>query len=174
MSLDDKDKDKLKKKIVIDEQDSEDESGQGTTGGGASGQIEFKDFLANAANLRDDLLPADEKRRLLSVHQDAHELNVQKQKDIREQRQAVKDGKISLQTFQNGLMGAGMNAQYKTNPVLANKAQFSGIDRQVNALPTENIADTNDANRNELENQYRLRYAPESAPRFNPKPQFRQ
>jgi hypothetical protein len=175
---DEKDEDKYKKKngLIDSKQDTEGDSGEsGESGqGGKSGQIEFKDFLA-AERLRDDILPADEKRRLLSVHKDFHDLLVKKQKELRDQRQAVKDGKISLQAFRQGLTGKGIGgSQYKENPALKDKAQFSGIDRQVNQLPNDYISDTNEANRNELEleNKLQLRYAPQNAPRFNPKPQF--
>lgn len=149
-----------------------DEDERGTEQGGAGGKIEFRDFLSTGENKRDDLLSPEEKKRLLAVHQGEHEDRVKKQKELSEQRKALKDGKIPLQTYRQGLM-AGMSSQYKVNPVLANKAQFSGIDRQVNALPNENIAETNEEKRNELENQYRLRYAPQSAPKFHPKPQYR-
>lgn len=147
------------------------ESGtEGESGtGGKSGQIEFRDFLATHDQTRDDQLPFEEKKRLLAVHKDTHEMRVKKQKELRDQRQAVKEGKISLQTYRQERGG-----QEKGNhPILANKAQFSGIDRKVTALPNENIAETNEDKRNELEYQYRLRYAPENAPRFHPKPQFR-
>lgn len=172
MSLDE---DKYKKQILTN-QEIEDESGEGGTSGtgegaaGASGQIAFKDFLATE-RLREDLLP-EELRRLLSVHQDTHELNVKKQKDLREQRQAVKEGKINLQAYRNGLGGGGANSNYRPNPVLADKAQFSGIDRQVNQLPTDNAANTNEGDRDKLENEYRLRHALTPQPSFNPKPQF--
>lgn len=172
MSLDDEDK---KSKIMHTDEDTEGTQGtEGDSGtGGQSGQIEFKDFIGTGERLRDDLLPADEKKRLLSVHKDTHEIRVKKQKELRDQRQSLKDGKIPLQTYRQGVMGTGMNSQYKANPVLANKAQFSGIDRQVNTLPTENVADTNDALRDKLENQYRKTYVPQYAPTFNPKPQYR-
>lgn len=147
---------------------SDDESGSG----GKSGHIEFRDFLSGPGSLRDDQLPIDEQKRLLSVHNTTHEGRVKKQKELREQRKALKEGKIPLRDYRQGLQ-AGMSSQYKVHPTLADKAQFSGVDRQINSLPNENIAETNEANRNELENQYRLRHQPEAAPKFNPKPQFR-
>ena len=36
--------------------------------------------------MRDDLLTGDEKRRLLSVHENAHQAVVKKQKEMREER----------------------------------------------------------------------------------------
>ncbi|VVC77283.1 hypothetical protein AQUSIP_26100 [Aquicella siphonis] len=148
---------------------SGDDEGTGSSGG-QSGQIEFHDFLATGANLRDDLLPFEEQKRLLSTHKDLHEAKVKQQKEKRDQYKDLKNGKVPLKAFREGLMASGLNAQYKANPILANKAQFSGIDRQVNALPTENLAETNQDKRDELLNElkYRLGYQP--APAFNPKP----
>lgn len=176
MSADDEDKDK-KTKLHRDDEKTEDESGQtgesgesGDSGqGGQAGQVEFRDFLASDQHLREDLLP-DEKRRLLSVHSGLNEANVKKQKTKRDQYKALKEGKTKLQDYRQGLTGTGANSPYRPHRILANKAQFSGIDRQVNALPNENVADTNEADRNELEQQYRLRYQPEMQPKFHPKP----
>jgi len=157
------DEKKLKGKI-----NQEDDSDGETGTGGKSGHIEFRDFLAPAERQRDDLLPFDEKKRLLSVHNTTHEGRVKKQKTLREQRKEVKEGKVALQTYREGLSAS--NSSYRAHPVLSHQAQFSGVDRQVNAVPTENIAETNDENRNNLENQYKLRFAPQNAPKFNPKP----
>jgi hypothetical protein len=161
-------------KSKFNQNDDEKSGDSGESGeGGQTGQIEFRDFLAPAERFREDLLPPEERKRLLSVHKDIHELRVKKQKELRDQRQLLKDGKIPLQSYRQGLMGTGMNAQYKANPILTNKAQFSGIDRQVNFLPTEYVADTNPEQRNDLEYRYRLSYMPENAPRFHPKPLYR-
>ena len=157
-----------KKKDLNTQENGESDSGAS----GASGRVAFRNFLDGAAEVRDDLLPPEEIRRLLSVHKDVHAIEVKKQKALQDQRKAMKEGKISLQSYRQGMQGAGMHSQYKVNPILANKAQFSGIDRQVNALPTENMAETNEAQRNELENEYRLRFAPGMTPVFHPKPQF--
>ncbi len=164
---------KYKKTALLQHEldETEGESGQtGTSGtGGQGGQIEFKDFLASTDSVRDDLLSGEEKKRLLSVHETVHESRVKKQKALQEHRQAVKEGKISLQDYRQGL-GNNASSQYKINPALADKAQFSGIDRQENPLPNENIADTNQDKRQELDLQYRLRYQPQNAPKFNPRP----
>lgn len=166
---------KYKKNSLLHELDeTETGSDSGETGaasgtGGQSGQIEFKDFLASTENVRDDLLSGEEKKRLLSVHENVHEARVKKQKALKEQRQAVKEGKISVQDYRQGLGNSG-HSQYKINPILADKAQFSGIDRQENPLPNENIAETNQEQRQELDLQYRLRYQPQNAPKFNPRP----
>lgn len=145
---------------------SDDETGQG----GKTGAIEFKDFLASGQYKRDDQLPPDKIKQLLASHSSTHEGVVRKQKDLMQQRQDVKNGKISVQAYRQGMSGANMRSEYKSHPVLSNKAQFSGMDPQVNTLPEEHNAKTNDDLRNELQLQYSLKYAPENAPKFNPKP----
>lgn len=166
--------DKLKKKLLDTAEDS-DNSGQADDGSdsstGTQSGIVFREFIGSAPS-REDLLPPDEKKRLIIVHQDLHEVRVKKEKSLREDRKALKEGKITVESYHQG-MSSGFQSQYKINPILADKAQFSGIDRQVIPLPSENVAETNQENRNELEHQYRLRYAPDSAPRFNPKPIYR-
>lgn len=171
MSQDD---DKNKKPKLLPEQLIDDESGRGTDEGsggkgGKGGGIEFREFITSGERLRDDLLTGDEKRRLLSVHEGQHEGVVKKQKSTRDQRKQLKEGKVSLPAYRQGLASQG-GSQYKSHPVLSQKAQFSGIDRQVNSLPTENVADTNQEKRDELQYQYNLVHRPENAPRFNPKP----
>lgn len=166
-----------KKRLLNQDSDSGDSGDTGESGkggkGGKRGEVEFKAFISLGEKGRDDLLPPDEKRRLLSTHKDTHELRVKKQKDLIDKRHAVKEGKMPLQEYRDGLRANNPASQYKTNPVLANKAQFSGMDRQVNSLPNENLADTNNAKRDELTYQYQLRYQPENAPKFNPRPQYR-
>lgn len=148
-------------------QDDGDTGTGGTGTGGKSGQVEFREFISSGGETRDDLLTGEEKKRLLSVHKDIHESNVKKQKSLRERRQDVKNGKITLDQYRQEKQPG---SQFKANPILRDKAQFSGQDPQVNSLPDQNIADTNEADRNELEFALRLRNAPQSAPRFNPKP----
>jgi hypothetical protein len=161
-----------KKKIINNIPPEETEGGEsGESGeGGKSGAIEFHDFTINLENIRDDLLSPEDKRRLISTHKDTHELRVKSQKDKRDQYKALKSGQIPLQTFREG-KGAGMNALYKANPVLAAAAQFGGIDKQVNALPTENLAETNQDKREELVNELSHRLGYRAQPKFNPKPQ---
>lgn len=133
--------------------------------GGKGGAIEFRDFLA-PERLRDDLLPADEKKRLLIVHRETHEIRVKKQKEQSEIRKALKEGRIPPQAYQQGLRQG--DRPYKVHPISL-KAQFSGIDRQVIALPTEHIAETNQEKKEELQYQYNLHYQPEMARRYIPK-----
>ncbi len=164
--------DKYDKKKILNIPNEETEGGESGDAGGKSGAIEFHDFLANAESIRDDLLSPDDKKRLISSHKDTHELRVKSQKNKRDQYKAVKSGQIPLQTFREGKgAGMGMNA-FKANPVLADSAQFSGsTDKQVNALPTENLAETNEDKRDELVNELRHRLGYQAQPKFAPKPQ---
>lgn len=142
--------------------DGDDSSGQG-------GKIEFHDFVTGPANLRDDQLPADELRRLLAIHKDATEDRVKKQKELRDLRKEQKAGNKLRQTGQG--LSAGMSSQYPPHPILSDK--FRGADPTVNPNPSENIAQTNEANRNELQQKYQLTHQPQLKPgqQFNPKPQ---
>lgn len=157
------------KKKPLNESDTEGEGGSGTSTGGQGGKIAFRDFLATGQNLRDDLLPFEEKKRLIAAHQDIHEIKVKQQKEKRDHYKDLKNGKIALNTFR-GLMGKGASSAFKPNPILANQAQFSGIDKQVTSLPTENLAETNDDKRNELLNELKYQLGYEARPTFNPKP----
>jgi hypothetical protein len=162
-------KDKRKKTSNITDK-TDDESGAS----GSGSEIAFRDFIGTGDHRRDDLLPASEKRRLLSVHKDTHELRVKTQKEKRDLRDAVKNGKIPLSEYRQGMgMGEGMRSLYKANPALKDKAQFSGIDRQENMLPTENMAATNEEQRNELQNRLENRLTNTPKPGFNPRPQYR-
>ncbi len=168
-------KDEKKKIFNINTNDPEKEGGGeegGESGeGGKSGSIEFHDFLSTGENIRDDMLSRDEIRRLLSTHKDSNELRVKSQKDKRDDYKKLKEGKMALQVFRetHGI-GAGRSA-FRANPALRDKAQFSGVDRQVNALPTENMADTNQEKKDELLNELRHRLGYAATPKFNPKPQ---
>ena len=84
----------------------------------------------------------------------------------------VKEGKITLEAYRKNRQGYGQGGEsrYKNHPMLSDKAQFSGIDPQVNAVPNLNEAETNQDKRNELQYQYNLVFRPENAPKFNPKP----
>lgn len=154
--------------IDSDREETGGESGSGS--GGQGGKIGFVDFLDTHADRRDDLLPESEKKRLLLIHKDVNEKNVKQQKEKLEQNKNVKDGKITLGSYRAG-MGGGGSSPFKENPALQG-AQFTGVDKQVIGLPTENMAVTNEEKRDELLNQnelrYRLGYQP--APKFNPKP----
>jgi hypothetical protein len=177
------DEDKRKKYLLLNaEEDETGEDGSGTSTGAAGSGVEFHDFLAPQP-AREFPLSLSDQRRLLAMHDEVHKNNVLKQKSIKEDRKQIREKNVKVGAHRWGYgtgigtgtgVGGGQN-QYKNHPTLSNKAQFSGIDKQINPLATDNVSDTNNADRNELQNQYTLRYAPELAPglRFNPKPQFR-
>lgn len=150
-----------KKKHFLSDEETGDDSGSTGTSGGAAGQIEFRDFLAGSESLRDDLLPPEEKRRLLAVHQSEHEQRVKKQKEKRDLLNSVKDKKIPLKTYREGLMGSN---PYKVH-FLSSTVQFgSGItDKNMNSVPNENNAETNNEKRKELQLNYDLVNRPELA-----------
>lgn len=159
--------DKFKKNLINQlppkrgyDPDEEDDSGDS----GKGGQIEFRDFLSTGDSF--EKLPPEELRRLLAVHADEHESRVKKQKELDDFRNDLRDGKIPMEDYRQG-MGAG-NSEYAAHPVLS--AKFSGADPQVISLPSENQANTNEGDRNELQQEYKLRYAPQFTPTFNPKP----
>jgi len=144
----------------------EEEGGQG----GKSGEIEFHDFLQPAPQ-RDDFLPANQEKPLLREADRLHREHVKKEKAKRENYKALKTGRIAEQAFRQGLRGGTGRSLYQAHPILSNKAQFSGItDVTVTPDPTNNKnTDTaNEADRNELENQYRLRLGYEPRPKSTP------
>jgi len=150
--------------------EDDEETGSGTIGGG-TGEIEFRYHDAMGVPTRDDLLPPAEIKRLLTVHNDVHKERVQKQKVEREQRAAVKEGRYVAPTAaqtQKGLRGSG-SSQYKKHPI-SDKAQFSGIDKQVVGIANLNEANTNDEMKEALENQLENRLQHRAAPSFNPRP----
>lgn len=168
MASDDKyDKNKLKNIHYLNP-DHEDDDETGTGSGGQSGGIDFVDFLSNPESIRDDLLSPEQKKQLLSNHQDINEDKVKKQKSKRDDYKALKDGKTNLQAFRAEKRG---DNAYKTNPILAASAQFSGaVDKQVNPNPQENNAETNNEKKNELRLNHDLKHDNKPAPQFNPTP----
>lgn len=158
------------KKIII--QDEEEGSQTGESGqGGVAGEIRFRYKDAMSIDPRDDALSPSEAKRLLAVHKDLHKSYIDKQKQTRKERKQLKEGRASLTSRHDvTARGAGKGRRYspyKRHPI-SSKAQFSGVDKQISGLPTENLAETNEQKRNELQNQNRLTY--QNAPRFNPKP----
>jgi hypothetical protein len=147
-----------------------DEEGQGGEGGqtgsgGKSGEIGFR---IQTEIFRDDLLHPGEIKRLLQIHSEAHKEFVNKQKILRKERAALKEGRKDYSAQQRGTHSGGTTvSRYKKHPI-SNKAQFSGIDKQVSTLPSENEAETNEKLRNDLENRYNHRLQPTR--QFNPKP----
>jgi len=138
-------------------------------GSGQGSNIQYRDFTEMDTR-REDQLPPDELKRLLSIHQDAQEDRVKKQKELRDVRKAQKEGKKAGKEYGQGL-SAGMQSQYPPHPILSEK--LKGADPQVNPNPNDNMVQTNEANRDELQNKYQLRHQPQLAnrPKFNPTPQ---
>lgn len=142
------DKNKYQNKQVND-----DDTGQG----GRSGQIEFVDFIG--------INSKEETKRVQAMHQGVHEAIVKKQKASIEALQAVKDGKVPLQTYHQGLgMGGGGSTGNKAGHPLSKAAQFSG-DAKINPIPSEYAGVTNEGEQQEADNKFELRYAPQNAPR---------
>lgn len=148
------------------------QSDEGEGGSGQAGGIAFRDFVTGTSQQRDDQLLPDELRRLRAVHNTAHELRVKKQKEVRVERENVKNGKVTLADYRQS-KAAELSSKYPPHPLLANKAQFSGVDKQENQVPSLSETQTNDENRNELENRYEKKYQPEMGKKFHPKPQYR-
>jgi hypothetical protein len=170
------DPDKNKKNTINYDLNEEDDSGQGSfggtgdeSGGGIGGKIHFR--FRDAASLppRDDVLPITEIKRLLIVHGELHKERVDKQKQTRKERAALKEGKKLATHGQQQRQGFGGSARFKQHPI-ANKAQFSGIDKQVTGLPTEFDAETNAEMQDRLENRLQNRLQHQNVPRFNPTP----
>jgi len=152
-------------------QEEADESGDSGHSGGSSG-VEFR-FDISPGERRDDLLSAEELKRLLKVHHDLHYDLVKKQKIERKNRNEIKEGKrpkVSNE-YAVGNSGFGMNQGGKPHPI-SQKAYFSGIDKQVIGLQSENAANTNEGQKNELEARLELknRLQHRNAPKFNPTP----
>ena len=152
------------KKININDHDTEDEGGSGTQGS----HIGFTDFISSGES-RDDLLSEAEIRNRLAAHPAAHESRVKAQKNAKEISNDLKNG-VSPQTYGQGLRGQGMNSSFKEHHLARTKQFGSGADKKVNAVPNINDSRTNETQRSEPENQFRLRHAPNATPSFNPKP----
>ena len=105
------------------------------------------------------------------IQSERHKTHVDKQKKTRKERQEIKSGRKKTSTHSARRHGAagGRYSPYKKHPI-SDRAQFSGIDRQVIASPADNISETNAEKRQELEYHYKLRHRPQAAPRFNPTP----
>jgi hypothetical protein len=151
-------------------QDQDDESGDSGHLGGSG--VEFH-FDISPGERRDDLLSTEELKRLLKVHHDLHYDLVKKQKIERKNRNEIKEGKrpTVANDYSIGNSGFGANQGGKQHP-LTQKAYFSGIDKQVIGLQSENVANTNEGQKNELEARLELknRLQHKNAPKFNPTP----
>lgn len=146
------------------------EGGSGASGGGQTGKIAFTFHDAMQVPSRDDLLPANEIRRLEFVHKDTHKEWVTKQKHTRIERTARKEGHPTQRLpaqYQVGYGGGGGGvSKYKKHPI---SDKFRGMaDPQVNGVPDLNDAQTNSELKDKLENQLRNRL--QNTPKFNPRP----
>ncbi|MDR3477352.1 MAG: hypothetical protein P4M14_04905 [Gammaproteobacteria bacterium] len=165
-------------KDLINEEDDKIGTGTSTGGtgtGGSTGEIAFRYKDPLSGPTRDDLLPAAEIKRLLSVHKEIHKGRVEKQKMARDERAAKKDGRYIpptvLQQIRKGLGGggAGGSSKYKKHPI-SDKAQFSGIDKQVVGIAAINEAHTNEDVKDALDNKLENRLQNRATPKFNPRP----
>lgn len=162
-------------KKIVKNQNILDEEKSGSSGS-STGEIHFRYKDAMSVEPRDDVLPPSEIKRLLTVHKEIHKERVNKQKLARKERKALKEGRVARVAV-NGVRagrgggGGGRYSPYKQHPI-TQKAQFSGMDKQVIGLPSENQAQTNeelrDALENRLQNRNELRH--QNTPKFNPKP----
>src|SRR3990167_7225091 len=125
-------------------QREDEDSGTGSVGGA----IEFHDFISVNNHLREEKLPPDVIKDLQSRHKRKHEALVEKQKKERDYRHDVKEGKVTPEMHKQNK--AERNSGFPPHPTLSDKAQFSGIDKQENQIPTNSETQTNDADRNEL------------------------
>jgi hypothetical protein len=151
--------------------DDERDDTQGGGSGQGGGKTGTKGFRVQLEISRDDLLAPNEIKHLLKIHQEYHKTHVDRQKLLRKERAALKEGRKDLVAQYRSQLGLGSGSggvsPFKKHPI-SNKAQFSGMDRQTSILPTENTAETNSEMRNDLENRYNHRHQPK--PGFNPKP----
>lgn len=150
---------------------NEDEFEDEDSGSGSSSQgIEFR-FDLLTGETRDDLLSSADLKRLLAVHNERHYELVKKQKIERKTRSEVKEGKRPSVSNAYGTGGYGMGSEYKPHPI-SEKAYFSGIDKQVIGIASENLANTNEGQKNELEQRLELknRLQHTHTPKFNPTP----
>lgn len=152
----------MNKEFDKNEWDDEEGSGQAGEGqGGAAGKIHFRYRDAMSLPPRDDVLPPNEIKRLLQVHETLHKSRVDKQRQTRKERDALKQNKNNL-TQQRGYgqgLGPSSGSQFKQHPISL-KAYFSGIDKQMVSVPTELEADTNPEMQEKLENRFRLTHSP--------------
>ena len=153
-----------KKLLFIKQQQEEDDE---SSGGSSGSNIEFKDFTGLMGEAkRDDLLPPDEKRRLMLVAERVHKESVKKEQNKRQLMKDLKEDKINLNDFRQQTT---QHNQYKVHPIAS---KFSGASPQVSFNPNESITQTNDELQNKLKNDYRLTHQLRQELRndFNPKP----
>lgn len=144
--------------------EKEDDESEGSGTGGQTGEIKFRFHDPMMGPMRDDLLPASEINRLLSVLSDHNQVSIKKGKDKREYYNQLKEGKVPNQ-YELG----GMANHREPHPLLSEKLR--GIrDQQVTSIPQDYKADTNEELKDRLENRLENRLQLKNAPKFNPKP----
>lgn len=142
---------------MIKNNDEESDS-SGRSGSG----VQFHDFIGSNKPQRDDLSPVTVKQ-LLAQHDNTHRHHVEKLLDKQKNREALKNGNISLNEFRHG-QGQGQASKFKAHPILQDKLR--GIDNKENPLSNNNESDVNDELR--LENKLQNTPAPGMQPRFQP------
>ena len=158
--------------MTMQDEDKDDEGGKngghGESGKGGAG-VRYRDPFA--VKQRDDMLPPAEIKRLLLLHKEIHKGRVEKQKIARKERDAVKEKRPGAVAGHGQGYGAGVQSNAaRQHPTLSKAAQFSGIDKQVVPLPHDNLAETNQDQKQELEFRHELRHQHQLTQKFNPKP----
>jgi len=125
---------------------------------GRNSGIQFHDFIGSGKLLRDDLSPHDVKQ-LLSQHDGTHRYHVEKQLEKQKNREALKNGNMSLNQYRHG---QGQPAGYRQHPLI----KMRGIDSTENPLPNVNESEVNEELRNE--NRLENRPSPNMQPTFTP------
>lgn len=158
--------------MKINENYDKNHEDEGEGEGGSTSGIEFRYHDVSSTEQRDDALSPEELKRLQAVHKDVHKARVDKQKITRKERKEAKEGPVNLTTRkaykgEMGTGGGGAYSKYKTHPVAI---KFSGIrDQKISAIPSENIAETNQEQKQELENKNENKLRLNYQPGFNPK-----
>lgn len=160
--------------FLADEEEGRGSLGGGTGTGGSTGEVQFRYKDPLSGPTRDDLLPSAEIKRLAQIHKETHKGRVEKQKLALEDRAAKKEGRYVPPTVEQQIKnvlggGGGRSSQYKSHPI-SQKAQFSGIDKQVIGIAAINQANTNEEARDALQNQLENQLQHRATPKFNPRP----
>lgn len=139
------------------EEDDDDIDEGGGESGGTVGEVVFR--LPNLlSQQRDDLLPPGEIKRKFAVVSDLQKRLTEKQKERIKALKEKREGKTLSEMYENaaksGYGGGYDKSPYADHPYLKDLAQFSGAESKVTPLVNQNDADTNEENKNKLENEY--------------------
>ncbi len=156
------------------------EEGDDDSQGGKTGRVEFSGVLTGLTDQRrDDAVPLSEPeiRQLLVEHEKRHAEQVEKQREeqkARELQQKDPSKKEEYSLGQGGLgYGGGADSGFPPHPVLAEAAQFSGMDKQVTAAPADHKAETNAEIQQELANRLQLGFKLQHQPKLSAAPTLR-